>query len=133
MHAVLYMIDGGVAVILNKYISDFYLRFTNEFRGSLGIWVLSFSLSLCPFLCLAGIGGFLVEMLGCTGGRVWLCGRPEGATGPVWGPVWGRSGQSGERWWCARLGARSGGARSRPRDTEPRTEPSEGVHIGRKV
>ena len=51
MHAVLYMIDGGVAVILNKYISDFYLRFTNEFRGSLGIWVLSFSLSLCPFLC----------------------------------------------------------------------------------
>ena len=51
MHAVLYMIDGGVGVILNKYISDFILGLLMSFgvSGNLGPVFLFVSLSLSLF------------------------------------------------------------------------------------
>ena len=54
MHAVLYMIDGGVGVILDEYISDFILGLLMSFwvSGNLGPVFLFVSLSLSLFFCL---------------------------------------------------------------------------------
>ena len=61
MHAVLYMFDGGVAVILDEYVSDFILGLLMSLwvSGNLG----PVSLFVCVCVCLSLFVSFFVFCL----------------------------------------------------------------------